>query len=129
MKMLAFEKQFVNGKRHSSRIANRAEERLRLIEPLPGQRLLDVGCGNGAAAIPLARTFGLDATGIDIDPDQIHAAAEAANGLTDIRSLSEKPPPSPSLTTHWTATKRPKNTALPPCLAKNRSPLGRYCSA
>ena len=87
MKMRAFEKRFVNSQRHSSRVANQAEQRLRSIEPQPGERLLDVGCGNGAAAIHLARTFRLDATGIDIDADQIQAAAEAANGLTDTRFI------------------------------------------
>ena len=87
MKMRALEKRFVNSQRHSSRIANQAEQRLRSIEPQPGERLLDVGCGNGAAAIHLARTFRLDATGIDIDADQIQAAAEAANGLPDTRFI------------------------------------------
>jgi ubiquinone/menaquinone biosynthesis C-methylase UbiE len=87
MKMRAFEKRFVNSQRHSSHIANQAEERLRPIEPQPGQRLLDVGCGNGAAAIHLARIFGLDTTGIDIDPDQIRSTAEAANGLTNTRFI------------------------------------------
>jgi ubiquinone/menaquinone biosynthesis C-methylase UbiE len=85
MKMQTWEKRFVNGHRHSSRVANQAEHRLRPLHLRAGQRLLDVGSGNGAAAIHLAQTYELDTTGIDIDPDQIHAAAEAANGLTDIR--------------------------------------------
>jgi ubiquinone/menaquinone biosynthesis C-methylase UbiE len=82
--MQAWEKRFVNSRRHSRRVASQAESRLRPIHPRPGDRLLDVGCGNGAAAIHLARTYELDTTGIDTDPDQIHAAAEAANGLADI---------------------------------------------
>jgi ubiquinone/menaquinone biosynthesis C-methylase UbiE len=87
MKMQAWEKRFVNGQRHSHRVASQAERRLHPIHPRPGQRLLDVGCGNGAAAIHLARAYELKTTGIDIDPDQIRAAAEAANGLTDIRFI------------------------------------------
>jgi ubiquinone/menaquinone biosynthesis C-methylase UbiE len=87
MKMQAWEKRFVNGHRHSSRVANQAERRLSPIHARPGQRLLDVGCGNGAAAIHLARTYKFDTTGIDVDPDQILAAAEAANGLNDIRFI------------------------------------------
>jgi ubiquinone/menaquinone biosynthesis C-methylase UbiE len=85
--MQAWEKRFVNSGRHSSRVASQAERRLRPLHPRPGQRLLDVGCGNGAAAIHLASVYELDTTGIDVDPDQIHAAAESANGLNAIRFL------------------------------------------
>ena len=74
MKMRPIEKRFVNSARHSSRVATQTVERLRLADPQPGQRLLDVGCGNGAAAILAATTLGLDAVGVDIDPDQIEAA-------------------------------------------------------
>jgi ubiquinone/menaquinone biosynthesis C-methylase UbiE len=78
MKMSPLEKHFVNAKRHSTRVAQQAEARLQPLEPQPGQRLLDVGCGNGAAIIQLAHAYGLDVTGVDIDPDQIAAAQLAA---------------------------------------------------
>ena len=42
---------------------------VRITDPQPGRRLLDVGCGNGAAPIHLARTVGLDVTGIDSRED------------------------------------------------------------
>ena len=47
---------------------------LKLIDVKAGQKYLDVGCGNGAAAIHLAQKYQLDVTGIDVDPDQIRLA-------------------------------------------------------
>jgi ubiquinone/menaquinone biosynthesis C-methylase UbiE len=87
MKMHRFEKLFVNSDRHSNRVATQAAQRIRRVDPRPGQRLLDVGCGNGAALIHLAHTLGLDVTGLDIDPDQIQTAAQAARGLPSARFL------------------------------------------
>jgi ubiquinone/menaquinone biosynthesis C-methylase UbiE len=74
MKMRQLEKRFVNSDRHSRRVAEQAEQRLRRTDPEPGQRLLEIGCGNGAAAIRAATTLSLDTVGVDVDPDQIHAA-------------------------------------------------------
>jgi cyclopropane fatty-acyl-phospholipid synthase-like methyltransferase len=75
MRMKPIEKQFVNSARHSERVAEQAEQLVRVADPQAGQRLLDVGCGNGAAPIHLANTFGLDVTGVDVDPEQIALAA------------------------------------------------------
>lgn len=87
MKMRQVEKRFVNGTRHSLRVAERAEQLVRMADPEAGQRLLDVGCGNGAAAVRLARTLGLEVTGVDIDPEQIDAAVEASTDLAAVRFL------------------------------------------
>lgn len=87
MRMGRFEKRFVNGARHSDRVAGQVERRLRTVDPRPGQRLLDVGCGNGAAVIRAARALGLDAVGVDVDPGQIAAAEDAAAGLAGVRFL------------------------------------------
>jgi ubiquinone/menaquinone biosynthesis C-methylase UbiE len=87
MKMRPIEKRFVNSARHSNRVAVQAERRLRTLNPQPGARLLDVGCGNGAAAIQAAHTLELDTVGIDVDPDQIRAADAAARGLAGVRFL------------------------------------------
>jgi ubiquinone/menaquinone biosynthesis C-methylase UbiE len=77
-KMRAIEKRFVNSPDHSDRVAREAERRVRQLDPQPGQRLLDVGCGNGAAVLRLARMLGLEVVGIDVDPEQIGAATLAA---------------------------------------------------
>lgn len=49
---------------------------------VPGGRLLDVGCGSGILALAGAR-LGMDAWGVDTDPDAVRAAIEASvlNGL------------------------------------------------
>jgi ubiquinone/menaquinone biosynthesis C-methylase UbiE len=78
VKMRAIEKRFVNSPDHSDRVAREAERRVRELDPQPGERLLDVGCGNGAAALRLARMLGLDVVGVDVDPEQIGAATLAA---------------------------------------------------
>ena len=87
MKMGWFEKLFVNSAGHSQRVAQHAERLVRLADPGPGQRLLDVGCGNGATPVHLARTFRLEATGVDVDPEQIEAATRRADGLARARFL------------------------------------------
>lgn len=40
------------------------------LRPLTGSRLLDVGCGNGAYTLRMARRFG-QTVGIDLEPDRI----------------------------------------------------------
>jgi ubiquinone/menaquinone biosynthesis C-methylase UbiE len=87
MRMRRFEKRFVNGVGHSSRVAVEAERRLGGLGPRAGQRLLDVGCGNGAVGIGLARVFGLEVVGVDIDSDQIEAARLAVGGQAGVRFL------------------------------------------
>jgi ubiquinone/menaquinone biosynthesis C-methylase UbiE len=87
VKMQRFEKWFVNGRRHSQRVAAEAERRLREADLRPSQRLLDVGCGNGAALIQAGRTLGLEAVGVDVDPDQIADARSAATGVARVRFL------------------------------------------
>jgi SAM-dependent methyltransferase len=54
----------------------------------PGGRVLDVGCGPGRLAIPLAR-HGLDVTGLDLDPAMIERARiNAGRALGDDRRPS-----------------------------------------
>lgn len=80
MEMITLEKLFVNSERHSRQVSRHAERLVRYTAPQPGQTYLDVGCGNGAAPIHIAKTFGMHVTGIDIDADQIAIALR--NGAT-----------------------------------------------
>jgi ubiquinone/menaquinone biosynthesis C-methylase UbiE len=88
MKMTKFEKLFVNSPRRSRRVAEHAESMLRLVGCAPGQRYLDFGCGNGAAAIYLASKLGLEVTGIDVDPEQIEAARARSEQSTKVRFMT-----------------------------------------
>ena len=74
MRMIAIEKHFVNSPRHTLQVAHRAQQLLDLIDIQPAWRYLDVGCGVGATACAIAKRYGLDVTGIDVDPRQIDAA-------------------------------------------------------
>ena len=83
MKMGAFEKRFVNAPAHSQQVADRAVERLRHIPLHAGWRYLDVGCGNGRAALHVADTLGLHVVGVDVDAAQIALARRAAGNRAD----------------------------------------------
>lgn len=88
MKMGNLEKQFINSPSHSRQVSQHAERLLTLIDVKAGQTYLDVGCGNGAAAIYLAQKYHLDVTGIDVDPDQIRLAQAQSQGLANVRFLA-----------------------------------------
>lgn len=84
MKMSRLEKLFVNSKRRQrSRVAQ--AKRMLSVLPLESARdYLEVGCGTGAVTRFVAAEYGLDATGIDIDPEQVELAGEAA-GAANLR--------------------------------------------
>ena len=88
MKMTKFEKFFVNSEGRSQRVAEYAEKMLRLVGFAPGQRYLDFGCGNGAAAVRLASKLGLNVTGIDVDSEQIETAREESGQTANLRFLT-----------------------------------------
>ncbi len=77
MKMSAVEKHFINSPAHTVQVAHRAKQLLDRIEVRAAWRYLDVGCGVGTAAGEIAERYGLDVTGIDVDPGQIEAAQAA----------------------------------------------------
>jgi ubiquinone/menaquinone biosynthesis C-methylase UbiE len=85
MKMSTMEKVFVNSPSHSTRVSEHAETLLQQIEFMAGQKYLDVGCGNGAAPIHLAKRYHLDVTGVDVDPAQIQAAEKRCAGIDNAR--------------------------------------------
>jgi ubiquinone/menaquinone biosynthesis C-methylase UbiE len=84
MKMARLEKRFVNRPGHSLRVANRAVQRLRRLSLVPGWSYLDVGCGNGAAALHVADAFDVSVVGVDVDPEQIRLAQQRAEGRRDV---------------------------------------------
>src|SRR5262245_30260984 len=63
---------------------NLEEYRYRVLGDLRGKRLLDVGCGDGANSVLLAR-LGASVTGVDISPAAISLAGKRAalNGVGD----------------------------------------------
>jgi len=88
MKMSKIEKQLVNSPSHSQQVSNHADDLLQLVDFEAGQTYLDVGCGNGAAPIHIAKKYHLEATGIDVDPDQIRQAETLSQGLKNVRFLT-----------------------------------------
>ena len=81
MKMTNLEKTFVNSTTHSRQVSSYAERLLQFTQFKAGQRYLDVGCGNGAAPIHLARKYELQVTGIDVDPEQIRRAEAQSSDI------------------------------------------------
>jgi SAM-dependent methyltransferase len=71
-------------------------ELLALLDLPPGSRVLDVGCGTGRHAVPLAG-LGLQVTGVDLSPAMLsHArtrAAEAGVELTLVEADARELPP------------------------------------
>ena len=84
MRMTNLEKRFVNDTGHSRRVAEAAVRRLCHVPVDRGWSYLDVGCGNGAAALLVAETFGIHVVGVDVDPRQIALARAAAGDRTDV---------------------------------------------
>lgn len=67
---------------------------------LAGKRVLDIGCGIGGPAFMLARKYGAQVTGIDLEPQLIVRARRRATelglaGQTDFRAVSLGPLPFP----------------------------------
>jgi ubiquinone/menaquinone biosynthesis C-methylase UbiE len=84
MRMTGIEKRFVNRAGHSRSVAEAAVRRLRHVPVQRSWSYLDVGCGNGAAALLVAATFGVRVVGVDIDPQQIALARTAAGARSDV---------------------------------------------
>lgn len=84
MRMTRIEKHFVNDIGHTRRVAEEAVRRLRHLPIERGWSYLDVGCGNGAAALLVADTFGMRVVGVDVDPQQIVLARAAAGDRADV---------------------------------------------
>ena len=75
MRMSAIEKFFVNGRWRERRSEALARNLLSCLDLRAGLEVLDAGCGSGAAARYIARTYDVHVTAIDVDPDQVALAA------------------------------------------------------
>lgn len=53
----------------------------------PGMKILDAGCGNGVAAIELARRFRVEITAFDYAAEMVEAARRMAEGETLVGSI------------------------------------------
>src|SRR5688572_24395052 len=70
---------------HARFVADLGAPVLDLLAPRPGERILDLGCGDGALTEQIARAaVGVDVVGADAAPDMI--AAARARGL-DARAI------------------------------------------
>ncbi|MBW1818356.1 MAG: methyltransferase domain-containing protein [Deltaproteobacteria bacterium] len=69
------------------RAIDRAMERLiaNLAEPIPGERVLDIGCGTGNHLIIMSK-LGLDVAGIDYSPYMIKAARERLGHRCELKT-------------------------------------------
>ena len=74
MKIGEIEKKFVNSPRNVKKVVDCAERLVRFLNLSGRQNFLEVGCGNGAVSKYIARNYGLNVTGIDVDPKQIELA-------------------------------------------------------
>lgn len=67
-----------------------ADRLVRLLDPQPGERILDIGCGRGAATVPLAAAVrpGGSVTAVDLSPVMVEHTrlALAAAGLSEVVS-------------------------------------------
>jgi trans-aconitate methyltransferase len=65
-------------------VANLASEVIDLLDPKPGERILDLGCGDGALTAQIAAT-GAKVTGVDSSPSMV---AAAQTRKLDVRLMS-----------------------------------------
>ena len=84
MKMVSFEKLFVNSPIHARRTINSVEKLLHFVQ-LEGKRnCLEIGCGSGATSKYIAEKYLLEVTGVDIDPEEIKLARKKTVNLPPV---------------------------------------------
>lgn len=88
MRMTTIEKQLVNNAGHTEAVVKSAEKLLRFVSAGVGTRHLDVGCGNGAVPLHMAREYGWAVTGLDVDPAQIALAQTNTGNLVGTEFLT-----------------------------------------
>ena len=68
MKMVIFEKWFINSEKHGEQVKNRAEKLFKFVDIKENQSYLEVGCGNGSVCRYVAANYPLNVTGPDCIP-------------------------------------------------------------
>jgi len=87
MKMVRFEKWFINSEKHAEKVISRAERLLEFVDMKEKQNYLEVGCGNGGVCKRVAEKYPWSVTGVDIDPEQIQLAQAGSKTLQNIRFM------------------------------------------
>jgi ubiquinone/menaquinone biosynthesis C-methylase UbiE len=88
MKMVIFEKWFINSGKHSDKVKKRAQKLLQFVDIKENQSYLEVGCGNGGVCRYIAENYPLNVTGVDVDLKQIQVAQENSQGVRNIRFMT-----------------------------------------
>lgn len=72
-------------KTHAEAVINMNRELARRIDPSPGDRILDAGCGVGGSSIWLASNYDVDVVGVTLPPEQARLARDfvAQRGVSD----------------------------------------------
>lgn len=70
---------------HSQSLVNMNRQVAKRVNPKPGERVLDAGCGIGGSSMWLARTFGVNTVGISLSSRELEKARRyaKAKGLDD----------------------------------------------
>ncbi len=76
--------------RHAGFVPALGGDVLALLAPQPGERILDLGCGDGVLTLRLAEA-GAQVTGLDADPSMLEAAR--AKGLAVVQGDAHEPLP------------------------------------
>jgi SAM-dependent methyltransferase len=68
------------------------DKMLELAAPKEGEKIYDLGCGDGRIVVTAAKKYGITGVGVDIDPERIKEANENAEkaGVTDKVKFIEK---------------------------------------
>jgi tocopherol O-methyltransferase len=72
-------------KTHEESLINHTKEVLKHLEPQPGDRVLDAGCGSGGSSRYLVENHDVEAVGVMLSPTLLKAANELSQGIPDAK--------------------------------------------